>query len=164
MGQPGGSVNDHAARALSQEGFNLVFHRQPDASEVNGDHPVKIFAALFGDGSEVADDAGVVEGDVEPAVVGGHRGEQPTDIVFLGDVGHDGQGVAASQRDVARRGFDFRRASAGQRHFGAFAGIGQRGGAADACAAAAHQHDFVRQTARRFMSWSCSINHRIDTW
>ncbi len=75
-----------------------------------------------------------------------------------------GRASPPGERDVARRGFDFRRASAGQRHFGAFAGIGQRGGAADACAAAAYQHDFVRQTARCFMSWSCSINHRIDTW
>jgi hypothetical protein len=57
-----------APTALGAHLAELMLHARPDTAQINGDHLVEALGRLIGWVASEADDAGIVEGHVQPAV------------------------------------------------------------------------------------------------
>ena len=120
-----------AALAAEEEGFGVDVH-----------HAVPVG---FGDvdGVVVGAEAGVVDEDVEAAVVALGGGEDGFYFVEVGDVAGEGVGFAAGFLDFLLEGFEFGEVAGGEGDFGAGLGEGEGEAAADAFAGAGDEGDLV---------------------
>jgi hypothetical protein len=119
----GGAVDDRAA-ALAAHLTKLVLEAGPDAAEVDRGHLVERRDVLVGQVSGRAGDAGVVEGQVEPAELGHGPVDHGRHLCFVGDVAqHPDRPVAAvgqclcgsGERGLVDVGEDDGRAGLGER-------------------------------------------------
>ena len=113
---------------------DLVLQAEIDRPHIGIEHPVVEAGLLFGQRRARLLIAGIIEGDVEPAVIGNDGAMQGLDLGGLGEVGCD---KAARRADLGK-GFDrllsFGAAAAGDHDEGAAAPKRQRAGTADAVA------------------------------
>ena len=87
----------------------------------------------------------VIDQDVDAAAFGDDRVHHHGDVGRLGDVGHDGEALAAEGGRVLGGGVGRGGIDVVDHHMGALAGIGERDIAADAAAAAGDDGHFVLQ-------------------
>ena len=94
----GADVDDLAAHSLLDHAARRIGDEQEGRGEVHGVDPVP---AVPGEGQHapLADDAGGVHQDVDPAVALDHGGDDLSHGVGVGEVGHDGRRVTSPVAD-----------------------------------------------------------------
>ena len=138
--------------ALFEHCRDFVLHTQPHALEIDVDDPVPVLLAAVQDGRIRGFDAGVVVGDVQPAVFGDDQANHLFDVARLGYVGLDKERFAAGVADEARR---FKAALAvhvTRDNFGPCLREGQRRSPANAGTRSRNQRHLIRQR--------CVFKHR----
>ena len=100
-------------------------------------------ASVTSTASWLAPEAGVVDEDVEAAVVALGGGEDGFYFIEVGDVAGEGVGFAAGFLDFLLEGFEFGEVAGGEGDFGAGLGEGEGEAAADAFASAGDEGDLI---------------------
>ena len=113
------------------------------AGEIGVDDVAPFRAGMILRRLHIADLAGVVEGDVEPAEMGDRAVDERFGVRFVGHVAVDRDRFAAFLFDFVDESVEFVAPAAGDDQLCAFAREEQRGGAADAGACAGDDGDFV---------------------
>ena len=124
---------DNRTATLLQHLRNFVLHAQPDASEIDGKHPVPIVLWELGGGRiRMLGHPGIVVRTVKSAIGLDRLGEQRFHCSGLCDIGLHKHCFPTIFRDEVHGLYSTVLVHIGDDQFGPFPGKGQRGGSADA--------------------------------
>ena len=142
-------IDDDPPLAAREHHRELVAQAQEDGTDVGIEHVVIGAARLLLDRRAALLEAGIVEGDVEPAEAFDRGADQAHDVAVLRDVGRHRKRLRPECPARSGGGPDLGLTTARDQHRrGALGGHLQRRGATDAAAASGHQTDFSRHAVR----------------
>ena len=132
---------------------DLVLHGIEDAEQVDLQHPARLVGGDLRQAHEALDDAGIVDGDIQPAEFLRRQFHQILGQFFIGDVAGKDHGLGLQRAgELGQRLV----ADVGQHQAGALGGKAFRGTPADAAGGTGDQHGSSVKTAH-YISLSIQV-------
>jgi hypothetical protein len=156
----GRDVDDRSA-AGGKHLADLGLQAEPDAGEVDGDDAVPSLAGVAGDGAGLAVGAGVVDGAIESSEMVDGLSDGGLDLVFVGDVEVDEDGVAAGGLYRRDGGLAACGVYVSDGDAGAAGGEVVRGGAADAGGGASDEGNFAFEGVGHEGPFGCRLRRHF---
>jgi hypothetical protein len=145
-----------APTALGAHLAELMLHARPDTAQINGDHLVEALGRLIGWVASEADDAGIVEGHVQPAVGRDGALDHLGDLHLIRHVAGDADGLLAVRGQPLGRTAERVLIDVGEHHGGTRLGESLHARQPDAGACTSDQGNLAAEVINRI--------HRLVPW